>query len=114
MSFSKDGIVSIWIGQEPVEPGSDFLRDKFGVKYYDPDLQECIVEKTKAPLVALVPRLSYSESFQDAVIQETNRVGVMTALWVFAQYDFAFDANKAGLSLLPTEPFYLGNFAWHE
>ena len=114
VSFSKDGIVSIWIGQQPVEPGSDFLREKFGVEYHDPDSQECIVEKSISPLPALVPRLSYSESFRDAAIQEANRIGLMAALWVFAQYDFAFDPKKAGLSVLPGEPFYLGNFAWHE
>ena len=46
MSFSMDGIVSIWVGQERVEPDSDFLREKFGVEYYDPDSQDCIVEES--------------------------------------------------------------------
>jgi hypothetical protein len=114
MSFSMDGVVSIWVGQVAVTPGSDFLRDTFGVEYYDPDSQESIVESSPSPLAAMVRRLSYSESFGDAVLKEANRVGLTSALWVMAQFDFAYDGAKAGLSELPDEPFYLGSFEWQE
>jgi hypothetical protein len=114
MSFSMDGIVSIWVGRKLVEPGSDFLRDKYRVEYYDPDDQECIVETSPSALDALVSRLSYSESFRNEVVEEAKRVGLTSALWVMAQYDFAYDPVKAGLSATPDEPSYLGSFKWHE
>jgi hypothetical protein len=109
-----EGIVSIWIGQKAVEPGSDFLRDKYAVEYHDPDDQECIVGEGLTPLNELASRLSHSESFIKSLLQMAASLRLTSALWVMAQYDFSYDPNKAGLSVTPEEPLFVGAFEWHE
>lgn len=112
--FGKGGVVSLWAGQRRVVPGSNFLRDKFNVEYNDPDNEECIVEDSISPLPDLISGLSYSESFQQAAIKAAERLGVTAALWVMAEFDFAYDPVKAGVQRVPSEPIFLGQFEWHE
>jgi hypothetical protein len=112
--LSEDGAVSLWIGQKLVTPGSNFLRDQFGVNYYDPDNQECIVEVAVTPISDLVSRLSFSESFRAAAIEAAERLGVKSALWVMAQFDFAYNPLAAGLKSPRSEPLFIGKFDWHE
>jgi hypothetical protein len=97
-----------------VAQGSNFLKDKYGVEYYDPDNQECVVENSAIPFANLVSQLSYSESFQAAAIDAAQRLGVSSALWVMAQYDFAYDPEAVGLAVLPHEPLFIGRFQWNE
>ena len=113
-AYRKDGAVSLWIGQKRVTPGSNFLRDQFGVDYYDPDNQECIVEEAVTPIFDLVSRLTCSESFRVAAIEAVEHLGVTSALWVMAQFDFAYDPLAAGLKSAPSEPLFIGKFDWHE
>jgi hypothetical protein len=112
--WEKEGVVSLWAGQVRVADGSNFLRDQYGVEYYDPDNQECVVEESIIPISDLIPQLSYSESFRAAAIESARRVGISSALWVMAQYDFAYDPSKVALTLLPQEPAFLGSFPWRE
>jgi hypothetical protein len=114
VSFERTGRVSVWVGRKTVEPGSDFLRELFGVEYYDPDDQECIIGEFTSHVGKLAHRLSYSESFIDALIDAANRLGIDSCLWVFAQYDFEYDPVKARINPLPEEPRYIGTFPWYD
>src|SRR4051812_34503812 len=107
-------MVSIWCGQSPVEPDSDFLRDNYGIEYWDPDSQECVIDKSTPPISLLAKRLSYHESFYDALIRGAESLRLTKALWVLAQYDFAYDPARAGLTKIPDEPQFIGCFKWHE
>jgi hypothetical protein len=110
--FEEDGVVSLWVGKVPVAAGSNFLRDHYGVEYYDPDNQECVVEESSTPISEIVCKLSYSESFRDAATIEAKRIGIRSGLWVMAQYDFAYDPELVGIKVLPREPVFLGRFRW--
>lgn len=114
VSFEMPGIVSVWVGQIRPEPGSNALREKFGVEYYDSDFRDCIVGEGRSPIRDLAYQLSYSESFLDSLLQKAADKGVTSAWWILAQYDFAYDPARAGLSALPAEPSFLGNFHWHD
>lgn len=113
-SFEEDGIVSLWAGQVPVAPGSNFLRDGYGVEYYDPDFQECIVEDAITPIAEILPKLSYSASFREAALDAARRLGIPSCRWVMAQYDFAYDPGLPGLVSIPAEPVFLGRFQWSQ
>jgi hypothetical protein len=112
-SFTRPGIVSVWIGQVAPGPKSNVLR-KFGVDHYDPDFRDNIIAKTRSPVRDLVSQLSYSESFIDPLLRRAAELGISSAIWMLAQYDFAYDPVKAGLSVLPKEPLYVGNFSWND
>jgi hypothetical protein len=114
VSFGKKGIVSVWVGQTNVEQGSNFLRDKFGVEYYDPDDQDCIVGENRSPIRDLASRLSYSDTFLDLLLEKAGSMGVTSSLWILAQYDFEYDPDRVGVSVLPREPLYVGSFDWHD
>jgi hypothetical protein len=114
MSFEKRGMVSIWVGQILIEPGSDFLKEGFGVDDYDLDFQDCIHAGGATPLAELVQQLSYSASFGDDVVKIAQGLGVKTARWVMAQYDFAYAPPKTIATKLPDEPRFIGVFSWHK
>ncbi len=114
MYFEEDGIVSLWVGQVRVAKGSNFLKDQYGVDYYDPDNQECVVEESVIPIAGLISQLSYSASFREAAINAASQLSVSSALWVMAQYDFDYDPEAVGLTDLPDEPKFIGKFNWHE
>jgi hypothetical protein len=114
MYFEKSGVVSVWVGQVLAEPKKDFLRNQFNAEDYDLDFQDCIVEKGKTPLRDLASRLSYAESFIDPLLQRARDAGLTEALWMLAQYDYAYDLSKANLREVPAEPLFLGAFEWHE
>ena len=110
--FEEAGVVSLWAGQVPVTPGSNFLRAGYGVGYCDPDFQDCIVEESITPIGEILHKLSYSASFREAAIDAARRFGISSCRWVMAQYDFAYDPSLPGLVSLSTEPVFLGRFRW--
>ncbi|MDB5342831.1 MAG: hypothetical protein JWP89_1208 [Schlesneria sp.] len=112
--LEEDGIVSLWIGQRQVASGSNFLRDQFGIDFYDPDNQECIVEDSVTSIADLISQLSYSESFQGDAVEAAERLGITSGIWVMGQYDYAYDLLAAGVTAVPVEPVFIGKFNWHE
>jgi hypothetical protein len=112
--FDEPGVISLWVGQVWVALGSNFLRDLYGVDDYDPDNQECILRDSSTTVSELVLKLSYSDSFRDAAIESALQLGIVSARWIMAQYDFAYDPTRVGLAALPTEPVFIGRFKWHE
>ena len=82
LDFEEDGVVSLWVGQKRVATGSNFLRDKYGIEYYDPDNQECVIEESVTPLFDLLSQLSYSESFRDDAFEAAKHLGITSALWI--------------------------------
>lgn len=112
--FEEDGVVSLWVGQVKVAPGSNFLRDLYRVDDYDPDNQECIVQASATPIVDLIAELSYSESFRDAALAAAEQLRMSSPLWIMAQYDFAYDPAAVQLIDWPAEPKFLGTFAWND
>jgi hypothetical protein len=58
--------VSVWIGFDRCDPDFDALKELCGVKQYDPDGQEIIVDYEgwkEQPIESLLSQLSYSSSF---------------------------------------------------
>jgi hypothetical protein len=112
--FEKLGKVSIWVGQVLIEPGSDFLTNRFGAEDYDLDFQDCIVEEVATPVLELFEKLSYADSFIQPALEATVKLGIDRALWVTAQYNYDYDPSRCGLSSVPTEPRFVGSFDWHD
>lgn len=114
LHLEEDAAISLWAGQQRVAPGSNFLRDLYGVDDYDPDNQECIVEDSVAPIKDIISKLSYSDSFVDAAVVAADQLGIRSALWVMAQFDYAYDPAAAGIAPMPQEPVFIGRFDWNE
>jgi hypothetical protein len=114
IDFEQQGIVSLWVGQIRVAEGSNFLHDGYGVDFYEPDQQECLIEDSPQPLAEILAQLSYAESFRDAALAAAKRKKISTCLWIMAQYDFAYDPQLPGLKTLPQEPVFLGSFAYEQ
>ena len=115
-SFQKKGQVSIWVGLNKCDPTVDILKDLCGVASYDVDSQECIVdveEWTSQPVEELLKALSYSESFFADARNAAQTLKIRDALYVLAQYDFAYDPKKVRKSVAP-DPIFLGSFPWSD
>ncbi len=115
-SFEKEGEVSVWVGFERRDPSIDLLKDLCGVEHYDVDSQECIVDGKnwmKQPIKRLLGRLSYSGSFLAEALAAARERGLIEALYVVAQYDFAYDPKKAK-KRIAADPVFLGHFAWSD
>jgi hypothetical protein len=115
VSFTSEGWVSIWVGQERGDPNVDILHDLCGVEYYDVDFQECIVAKdwAPAPIASLLERLSFAESFLAPAFEAARQKGLSDAVWVVMQLDFAYDPLRVTRPVA-ADPVFLGTFPWHE
>lgn len=115
-SFEKPGVVSVWLFLEPENPSDrnkDVLRDLCGVDSYDLDQQEGIAPESPTPVGALLQPLSYSESFAADAADAAERMGIMQAYAVIAQFDFAYERAKVTRRVAP-DPMFLGWFNWHD
>lgn len=43
-----------------------------------------------------------------------GQLGITSALWVMAQFDFAYDPAASGIASMPQEPVFIGRFDWNE
>jgi hypothetical protein len=78
--------------------GADLLRDLCGVDSYDLDDQEVsAIDGTfpKAAVDVVLGRLSYSSSFIKAALEAAATKKVTNVYWALAQYDFAYNPDKA-------------------
>ena len=113
-SFRKKGKVSVWVGQVKIDPQIDILRDLCGVKAYDLDLQECIVDAKKwkpQKIAKLLSQLSFPESFADDAAAAIGKFGIDSALYLICQYDFAYNPKRA-IQPISSDPQFVGCFVW--
>ena len=115
VNFDKPGVVSIWAGLEHQDPDVDLLKGLCGVEYYDVDFQECSPADRgeQEPVAELVKRLSYSESFGDAVTKAAEGIGLSAAAWVVMQLNYAFDPSQSRKSISDKVRF-LGVFEYED
>ena len=94
--FERDGVVSIWLELTKHEEESelDALQDCCGVGYYNLDNQEANHLDEVVSLDQLLADISYSGSFSKAAIARANSMGIESAYWVLAQFDFAYDPSR--------------------
>lgn len=112
--FERDGVVSVWVGLEPVGPEDaevDVLQDLCGVGYYRLDDQEANARDEPVPLAGLLGELSYAASFAPAARAAAAAHGIDRVAWVVVQFDFAYDPARA-LRAVAAEPVFLGVFAY--
>lgn len=108
--------VSVWIGFNKGNPDVDVLKELCGVDHYDPDFQEIIVddEAWKAQSVkSLLGQLSYSSSFLTDALSAAKKKRITKALFVLAQYRFAYDPAKLK-KRIAADPIFLGCFTWSD
>jgi len=118
--FEKQGKVSLWLGVRKPDVGAmegvDILKDLCGVVHYDVDDQEVAgADKTfpQAPVSDLLSQFSYASSFLAPALQAADIKKLPTAYWALAQYDFAYDAERAAGKVAP-DPLFLGVFDWDD
>ena len=114
--FEKKGALSVWIFQRdpsPLGPNVDTLQDLCGVGYYDLDWQEVIAKKRPTNVATLVRALSYSRSFEKAVVAAAAAAGVAKGWVVVAQYDFAYDRARVKRRIA-RDPRFIGVFDWQD
>ena len=116
VNFEREGVVSIWLfrkREDPSDADKDVLREFCGVEYYDVDSQEGVARDEPQPVASLLGQLSYSGSFIDDALIASGRMGITEAFGVLAQFDFAYDPNRA-TGAVSADPVFVGVFAWHE
>jgi hypothetical protein len=114
--FQKKGRVSIWVGRHRCDPTVDLLKDLCGVSSYDLDSQECLVDDetwANQPIKQLLQKLSYCDSFLAKALDTAQALNISEALYVVAQFDFAYDPKKVEKPIAP-DPLFLGSFRWSE
>jgi hypothetical protein len=94
--FERKGVVSIWLDVAPCEedPRVDALQDLCGVGYYRLDNQEAINLGERASIERLLRDISYSASFSANVVRQAQAMGIVSASWLLAQFDFNYDPSK--------------------
>ncbi len=114
-NFEKTGVVSVWAGLEHQERDVDLLKDLCGVEYYDVDFQECSPAKRGEleSVMSLVKRLSYSESFGDAVSEAAEGIGLGDVAWLAMQLNYAFAPSQSTKSISDKVRF-LGVFEYED
>lgn len=115
-SSEKKWRVSVWVGFDKGDPNVNVLKDLCGVRSYDPDFQEIIIddEKWKAqPIRSLLKQLSYSSSFLGEALSAAKEKGIRKALYVVAQYRFVHDTAKIK-KRVAADPIFLGCFTWND
>lgn len=108
--------VSVWIGFDKGDPNVDVLRVLCGVRYYDLDSQEIIVDDkgwTSQPVASLLGQLSYARSFQAQALAVAAERGITDALYAVAQYDFVYDPRKVRKKVA-ADPVFLGCFIYND
>ena len=116
-NFEEEGKVSIWFGfttDENDPDNLDVLQDLCGVGYYDLDKQDmnCFDFELSSPR-KLLKDLSYSNSFIEQVLEETNSKGYKEARWVLAQYDFNYEPSKVKRKI-EADPIFVGTYNYWE
>jgi hypothetical protein len=111
--FAKDGVVSVWVILERTEEDSekDALQDQAGVGYYNLGDQEANTVYEVVPLERLLRDISYSETFATAVIERGREIGVCSAYWLLAQFDFAYSLHRVRRAVDP-ELVFIGVFEY--
>jgi hypothetical protein len=108
--------VSVWVGFEKGDPDVDVLKELCGVKSYDLDYQEIIIDDEKwkeQSIHSLLRQLSYSSSFLTDALLAAKKRGIAKALYVLAQYRFVYDPKKARKKIA-ADPIFLGSFTWRD
>jgi len=113
-NFECDNKVSIWLGHEMIDPKIDVLKKQCGVTSYDIDSQECIISEDRelVSISELIEQLSYSECFLDKAVSNAEEIGIIKARWVFCQFDFAYDSNRAKKA--KDNPVFLGVYEYED
>jgi hypothetical protein len=110
-----EDVVSIWIAkvaltdipesyfqenysEDDDEPLNPFSAD-FGFGYYDHDCVEtyCEDDWRIVPIGSLIEPLSYSSSFQDAVVRQAQELDSAQTCYVFLLYNFKYDPKVTGI-----------------
>jgi len=119
-SFRKKGKVSVWLGVRKPDvkalEGVDILKDLCGVESYDLDEQEVAAAGDtfpKATVAEILCRLSYSSSFLGPANQAAATKKVKQAYWALAQYNFAYNPERA-IGVVAEDPLFLGVFDWND
>lgn len=99
--FEKTGFVSIWLQlkRRNTDESLDALQDLCDVGYYKIDDQESNTLGIEAVVDLLLKDISYSASFSDHVVSKANAIGIASAYWVLAQFDFAYDPSRVARSI---------------
>ncbi|MBC7752310.1 MAG: immunity 22 family protein [Candidatus Saccharibacteria bacterium] len=111
--FERDGVVSIWLelAKHQEESEDDALQDCCGVGYYNLDHQETNYLDEVAHLDQLFADISYSDSFSKPPISKAKSMGIESAYWVLAQFNFAYDPSRVKRE--PTnELVFIGFFSY--
>jgi hypothetical protein len=111
--FEHNGWVSVWLGTTPAptQAGIDTLQDLCGVGYYKLSDQEGGGSPTAVPVERLFEDVSYVGSFLPAVLEAAQRLGIATAWWMTAQFDFAYDKSKVRRPVA-AQPVFVGVFRY--
>lgn len=113
----REGVVSIWIGIDPVTPGEeiDVLKDLCGVESYDIDGGEgnATDDLELGPIEDLLSPLSFSSSFFNAAVKAAHAMEITHGRWVTIQYDFAYDLSKT-VRPPANDPKFIGCFAYSD
>ncbi len=113
--FEANGIVSIWLGRQPICPDDtnvDILQDLCGVGYYELDNQEISgagVEKSS--IHELLMAISYSRSFANQAIQNASNLGLTDGFWLLVQFDFAYEPSRV-VREIAVDPIFIGQFMY--
>ena len=94
----------------------DLLRDLCGVARYDLDSQECVVDDRgwkPRPIRRLLKGLSYSDSFLQPALAAAGERGLEDALYVLAQYEYAYTPTRARRKPA-ADPVFLGVFEYDD
>jgi hypothetical protein len=117
VSFSHDGLVSIWLGLESPDsgPSLDILKDMCGVDYYDLDDQEVVGGDgwPELPVRELIQQLSYAASFVEEAVSAASNQGIRVARWAVMQLNYRYDPELVARPVLP-DPVFLGAFRWQK
>ena len=94
--FERKGVVSVWLKTAPSneDPRIDALQDLCGVGYYRLDNQEAFTLGESASISALLEHISYSATFSNDVVRRAEELGISSACWLLAQFDFEYDPSK--------------------
>lgn len=111
--FRRGGWVSIWLGTTPAPVGSDIdtLQDMCGVGDYLLSDQESANALSPVPVDRLFEDISYADTFLPAVLATARTMGIATACWMTAQFDFRYDKSIVRRSI-SEQPVFIGAFRY--
>jgi hypothetical protein len=108
--------VSVWVGFVKGDPNVDVLKHLCGVRSYDLDFQEIIIDDEgwkQQSIESLLQQLSYSGTFLDVALSAAKAKNITKALYVLAQYRFVYDPARIK-NKIAADPLFLGCFTWND